>query len=206
MIHCTRAAALIALAMLTGCEGASVFSMLGSGMSIESTALESDARVTGNFTTAVYNFEDPNTLDVILIDGSVDDPHQAVHIQMYWRPRAGLTPLDDSATNAVVRYAIFDGEQVALYGGGGMLRPGNKPGGKTFRASLLNATMRLMDADESATGPVGFIALAEGGFTATRNDLRTTELVRAIQMKLKEKLGYPRFIGQADPDAPLAMR
>lgn len=197
---------LLALAPMVGCDSLSTFAMLGRDMSIQSAGVESPTVLDGQFDIAVYNFEDPNTVDVILIDGPEDAPRQAVHIQMYWRPRAGLTPLDDSATNAAVRYAIFDGDQVSLYGGGGMLRPGNKPGKSTFRASLVNASLRLMDAGEGAQGPVGFIALAEGSFSAKRDDLRTAELVRAIELKLKEQLGYPRFIGATETNEPLAAR
>jgi len=197
---------LLAIMPMFGCDSLTSFAMLGHDMTITSSGLESPVELTGDFSTAVYNYEDPNTLDVILIDGPEDNPRQAVHIQMYWKPRAGLTPLDDSATNAAVRYAIFEGDQIALYGGGGMLRPGGTPGKDDFRASLVNASLRLMDAGEGAQGPVGFIALAEGSFTAKRDDLRTAELVRKIELKLKEELGYPRFIGSVERAHPLVSR
>jgi len=196
----------VALAALTGCEGSGVFNMIGHDMRIESAEVGSDAAMSGRFNTVYYSYDDPDTLDVVMIAGPEDQPDQAVHIQMYWRPQAGLTPLDESATNAVVRYTIFGDGQAALYGGGGMLRPGSKPGEERSRASLANASLRLMDGEATAEGPVGDNAVAAGAFTATRDDLRTAELVRSIERRLKDQLGYPRFIGEGERVDPLASR
>jgi len=199
------AVALLGCAWLTGCGSADLFTV-AHRMQLESAEVGSDAVLAGRFDTVYYGYDDPDTVDVVLLAGPEESPDQAVHIQMYWQPRAGLTPLDDSATNAVVRYAVFDGDQVALYGGGGMLRPRSKPGKDRFRAALANASLRLVDADQTVFNPVGDNAVAAGAFTAVRDDLRTAELVRTIERQLKARLGYPRFIGDRGKEDPLASR
>lgn len=197
------AGAVVALALcVVGCEGPSIFPMSRGGVAIESAELNSDARIAGDFDIAVYGTDGPDSVSVILIAGTEDAPQQMVHIRMYWRPRGGLTPLDASATNAMIRYAVFGDGTVTLYGGGGMLRPGSKIGGQTFKASLVGASLRVMDSDDTEGAPVGQVALADGSFAAVRDDVRAGELVRKMQIALNKQLGYPRFVEEQEPGQP----
>ena len=159
-------------------------------LSVRSAELNNPTTITGDFNTAIYAVKDMQTLHVLLIDGTVDAPKQVVHIQMFWSPRAGRTPFDPSATNATVRYFVFDGDQVGCFGGGGLLRPGDTPGDATFRGTLRNATLRLMHASKDFDNPLGS-AVAAGSFTATRDDEKTLALVTKLQTLISGKLGYP---------------
>ncbi|MHB1156461.1 MAG: hypothetical protein ACYC26_06440 [Phycisphaerales bacterium] len=162
-------------------------------LSVRSAALDNTTTIQGNFDTAIYAVQDAQTLHVLLIDGPVDAPRQVVHIQMFWAPMAGKTPFDASATNASVRYIVFDGDKIGCYGGGGLLRPRQTPGDSTFHATLHNATLRLLSAGEGFENTLG-VAVAEGSFTAQRDDEKTLELVRKFQTMVSEKLGYPKMV------------
>lgn len=169
-------------------------------LSVFST-LNPETILTGQFDTALYSYTDKNTLDVILVEGSTDAPTQAVHIQMVWVPRPGRTPIDHRATNATIRYVIFSGEQTGVYAGAGYLFPTLKPGGDIFKANMKNSALRLKDATDGFDDRLG-LATAEGAFTAHRDDAGALQLLRAIQLKLTDDLGYPRFIDHTTPTNP----
>ncbi|MHC4994152.1 MAG: alanine/glycine:cation symporter family protein [Planctomycetota bacterium] len=189
---------LLGWAGLIGCEQSGELSVF--------STLNPNTVLTGQFDTALYSYSDNNTLDVILVEGPVDSPAQAVHMQMVWAPRPGRTPIDHRATNSTIRYIIFTGEQTGIYAGAGYLFPILKPGGETFKGSMRNSALRLKDATEGFEDRLG-LATAEGDFTAHRDDAAALQLLRSVQLRLANQLGYPRFIdtGGADDAAALAM-
>ena len=194
-----RSVGLIAVAIvMTGCTDVmdtTSFGGPGGALGLRAGSEEGDILLGGPFDLAVYSATDLETLEVMLIAGTEENPTQAVHIQMFWRPRAGKTPFDPSATNASVNYVVFEGEQAGVYGGGGMLRLGDRPGEPRFSGTLRNATLRLLDASEGfQPGQVGRRTVAAGGFTAQRDDQRTLELTRKISILLEQRLGYPRMV------------
>lgn len=163
-------------------------------LAIASTEIEDAPKLKSNFDLAYYSVEDTQTLHAVLISGSEEDPKQIVHIKMFWRPRAGKTPFDPTATNTTVRYVLMDGDQVAIYGGGGLMRPHELPGDDRWSATMLNATLRLMDQTKGFDAGLGHRALAEGSFTVERNELRTLELLRKMNAIVEDRLGYPRIV------------
>jgi len=48
-----------------------------------------DVRLTGRFDHAAYNFSDPQTAIVVMWEGDLEDPKQALVMRLLWRPRAG---------------------------------------------------------------------------------------------------------------------
>jgi hypothetical protein len=153
--------------------------------------------LSGQFDSAFCDYQDKDTVRIVLVAGPVDQPRQVMHIRMFYRPKAGKTPLDPQATNCVVRYVVFEGDQAGLYGGGGLVMPRWSPGSGTFSARLRNASLRLLDATEQFDPPTT-LAFAEGTFTATRDDKRTGELLGQATQLLSRRLGYPRF-ADAEP-------
>ena len=170
-----------------GCTG-------GGRLALRSTERDT-AVLVGNFNRGFYGFVDRNRVDVLLIDGDPDNPKQAVHLNMYWQPRAGKTPIDSNATNATINYIVFNPDGAGVYSGAGFLLPQTDPGESTLRADVLEASLRLMDASESFADPLG-LTTASGGFTARRNDLATQRALRQIRVLLGDKLGYPRLVGR----------
>ncbi len=149
--------------------------------------------LTGDFTTAIYNFSDNNTLSIILLEGTEQKPTQLVHVQMLWLPVAGKTPIDLLATNATINYVVFTGQGAGVYRGAGFLFPKNSPGGSSFTADLKSSSMRLLDASPTFIDRLG-LSKATGSFTATRDDAQALRLLRLMQTQLHEQLGYPSFV------------
>ncbi|QNN23135.1 hypothetical protein HED60_12930 [Planctomycetales bacterium ZRK34] len=182
--------ALLSLALLSGLL--TLGGCAGGTLAVRSTGEEA-AELTGNFTTAVYSYDDLNNLDVLLIEGEPESPTQAVHIRMYWQPRAGRTPIDVRATNATINYVVFTGQGAGVYSGAGFLFPKNNPGGGTFTASLRSTAVRLLDASGNFADRLGR-ADATGSFSAKRDDDATQRLLRTVEVYLRNQLGYPRFV------------
>ena len=130
----------------------------------------------------------------MLLEGDEDNPTQAVHVTMHWVPRAARTPIDARATNATIRYILFSEQGAGIYGGGGFLYPTSTPGGGTLAAQVRNSSLRLQDASAGFEDRFG-LASATGGFRAKRDDLRALRLVRRLEVRLHERLGYPRLVG-----------
>ena len=188
---CFAAIAVLASMMVAGGCG-------GHGRLALRSELRSGNVLTGDFTTAVYAFDDRNNVDVVLIEGTAEQPTQAVHIRMHWEPRAGRTPIDENATNATVRYIVFTGDGAGVYSGSGFLFPESNIGGGSFRGELRETAMRLADASENFSDRLG-LAHATGGFRAKLDEAAASRLLRQIQLQLKEKLGYPRFVMADSP-------
>jgi hypothetical protein len=170
------------------------FAMPRGDLAVRSVGPEEQTASRGRFDTAVYSVEDAETVHLLLIDGSEAAPSQVVHVKMFWRPRAGRTPFDPTATNTTVRYVVFEGDHVGVYGGGGLLRPHDLPGDERWGATLLNATLRLLDRSEGYEPALGDLVIAEGAIKAERDELRTLTLLRKITARVEDRLGYPRLV------------
>lgn len=183
---------LLALLVLTGCAG---------GRLALRSAERQEQVLVGNFTQSIYGFDDRNTLHVLLIEGDPADPQgpsQAVHVEMYWAPRAGRTPIDPLATNSVIRYIVFTGEGAGVYGGAGYLFPLSKPGGGNFRGEVRSSSLRLQDASAGFADRLG-LATATGEFLAQRDDLGAQRLLRQLRLQIHERLGYPKLVWADEP-------
>lgn len=155
----------------------------------------------GSFETAVYRYESENTLDVLLIDGTPDDPVQVVHIRMLWLPAARRTPLSARATNATVRYVVFTGKAAGIYEGAGFLQPRSTVGDRLFRGELRSSDLRLTDHTFNFRDRLG-AALAAGTFEARHDELAAQRLMRHLRLKLRQELGFPRFVEADVPPTP----
>jgi len=189
---------LLAVLMLTGCT--SWTSVQVSDLAIQSQA-DASLAVEGNFEQAVYGMLDRDTLTIVLIDGPIESPRQAVTIRMFWKPKAGKTPISPAATNATVHYMVFTDDAsspeggVAIYSGAGYLFPRDEPGEVSFAASLWDSTVLLKDqsqAYEDLLGP----ARISGNFTATLNDTEMNQLLNHLNRIVAERLGYPRLVNE----------
>jgi hypothetical protein len=183
---------MLLLTLTVACLASTACSSRGGALAIRSE-LERDIVLAGDFTTGVYSIDDRNQVDVVLVEGPMDAPTQAIHIRMYWMPRAGRTPLDLSATNAVVRYVVFAGDATGVYSGSGFLFPDAKPGKADFSGVLRDTALRLADATPNFADRLG-LARATGEFTVSLDEAATHQLLRQIEVTLTERLGYPRFV------------
>ena len=150
------------------------------------------------FGQVLYRYESDSNLTILLFDGPADDPTRVAVLSMFWRPRAGSTPVDRTATNVVVRYLNFDpaaGDDDALgvYAGAGFMRVYSDPAAGALDGTLFDADLRLIDRSETFTDRLGRTALA-GSFEARRDDARVTTILRRLNLRVSEALGYPRLV------------
>ena len=104
--------------------------------------------------TAVYAHADGgDTLFIVsdrspeeLLDGRIDQG-QILVLELLWRPRAGATPVDATATNMSVRHLIVSGDAIGLYGGSGFARLTGDPGDDRVRVKLLRSTIQLLETN-----------------------------------------------------------
>ncbi len=155
----------------------------------------------GDFTRGYYRFENQNTVTVVLIQGPDDAPERIAAIEMFWKARAGLTPIDRTATNALVRFFEFrdteaEPNTVGVYAGAGFMRLHDNPAVGQVDGNLWDADLRLTDRSEAYTDRLGGAVLA-GSFTAERNDARVTTILRELNQQLEARLGYPRLVEQS---------
>jgi len=151
----------------------------------------SDAVLAPRFVTAIYAYTDDNTVDIILSDLSEQEllamsrdellrtRGNIMHIHQFFRPVAGRTALDPTASNTTVRHIVLAGGEIGVYGGGGLLLPGDNPGDRRYTFRVSDATMRLLDATPGFQDRLGGSSLSGGG-SATRNDDRAIAMTRLV--------------------------
>lgn len=168
---------------------------------------DASIELTDRSTTAIYRLDDQNTLTVLLIQGPADAPERVVELRMFWKSRAGLTPLDRTATNTVVRFFEFRDEaeepqSLGLYAGAGFMRLQDNPAGGEFEATLWDSDVRLSDRSADFTDRIGRGVLA-GSFSAVRDDAEVTHVMHELNQLVTERLGYPRLVlwPRRQPDA-----
>lgn len=115
-----------------------------------------------NLRTRVYAFHDENTADIYLTD--LPDAQLTaffeknadwsqisgtiVHIHLFLDPKPGKTPIEPTAANASIRYAIISNGQIGIYDGAGFMLPGKKPGKDSINGSFKAAPLRLTRASD----------------------------------------------------------
>jgi len=162
---------------------------------------DTGGQLQGGFGTGIYSLDDKNNLTAVLFDGPQENPTQAVVIRMFWKPRAGRTPIDSNATNATIHYIIFTGEGnrvTGIYSGAGYVYPNSKTGEDPLAAGVWQASLRLADKSETFQDRLGQ-AMVKGKFTARRDATAVQQAIRQINVLVRERLGYPRLV-DADSD------
>jgi hypothetical protein len=179
------------LALTTGCSKAwfqtGPLSGITGGTGITTTSVATGAFISPTFGTAVYRFIDENTADVYLTDIPLarladesdtlsDVTGSIVHVHVFLTPKAGRTPIDQTATNATVRHVIFAGGSdvgnaapaQGIYSGAGFVLT------STIGKTSLNGSIREVSARLSAGSPAFADALGpsmiRGSFSAALDD------------------------------------
>ena len=159
----------------------------------------------------VYSHDPHGSTSFFLSDVPVDDllsgaitEGQIVHIDLLWRPKAGATPMDASATNACIRYVIIANGEVGIYGGAGFAQPRGAPGDDTLKLTLRDATIRLLESTDGFTDPLSPARLT-GNITAKLDPKLSRKMHRAVTQLVTNALGRRRFVnadrGESAPDA-----
>ncbi len=156
----------------------------------------------GDFDTAYYGNADDNTVTFVLIDGPEADPTQAVIVRLFWRPRAGRTPLEETATNCTITYLVFADDpdddrrnpgQLGLYSGAGFLYLDGKPGPASLAADMWEAALNLETRSDRFVDLLGEANLT-GSFKAQRDPGKVNALLADLNRRIYERLGFPRMV------------
>ncbi|XAL99071.1 hypothetical protein OT109_15990 [Phycisphaeraceae bacterium D3-23] len=190
-------AVLLALPLFVGCSAVGV---RGSALAVTSRD-DAGSRLQGDFDTAYYAFDGENAVTVVLIAGPEEAPTQAAAIRLFWTPRAGKTPLSEDATNATVQYIVFADRrteagfyrEVGVYSGAGFLYLDETPGSSQLNGSLWQADLLLADRSERFKDLLGLSRIA-GSFTARRDEQKVNQLLRQLNSRVTDRLGYPRLV------------
>ena len=179
---------IVALCLSSGCTG-------GGRLGIWSEA-DPDRTVQGDFETGIYRLDDNSQFTALLLQGSVDNPSQALVLRMFWQPTAGSTPLDPDATNVSIRYVLFGGpglDQVAIYQGGGYAYPKQSLGAALLSVTIEQANLHFFDASKGFEDPLGASG-ASGRVSLRRDDGAILEAIRRLNLQITKRLGYPRLV------------
>lgn len=188
------ALALLACLACLGCA------RLGIGQTGGKLAIRSQAELKtvlqSGFETGLYRFDDKNNATIVLFNGPPENPAQAVTIRLFWQPRGGKTPIDQTATNATIHYVIFTGapaQQAGVYSGAGFVYPKNSPGGARLQGSVWEADLVLQDSSSGFKDLLGQAKLT-GSFAVRRDDAGTLGAIRRLELMVRQRLGYPRLV------------
>lgn len=193
------------LPMVSGCAGAGLRRPSGS---LVTQSSDGSKAVAPTYTTAVHAATDVAAAEVYLTDLPIDrvlDPRDdlsglsgsLVQIRLFIVPRAGSTPIGDTACNITMRHVVLSASssdaapEIGVYGGGGFLLPSGEPGDTSLSGSMAEVTLRLLD---STSGFVDLLGPAEafGSFTS-KDDVKT---VRGLSSRLQ------RLLARAESPAP----
>ena len=138
-------------------------------------SLETGAVLTGDLPTRVYVSQDEDSADFYMTNlpesvwnsgADVSDMSgMIVHVHMFLRPKAGRTPIEDTASTSVVRVIVLAKGEIGVYGGGGFFVNDGRPGGKNYSGSVRNGTLRLVSATggfQDRLGPSAFAGEVSG--------------------------------------------
>ena len=168
-------------------------------------------RLAGDFDAAYYSYQDENSVTFVLLDGPEANPDQAAVLRLFWRPRAGRTPLESTATNVTIQYLVFadrggnpDDAEVGVYAGAGFLMPGQKPGPAKLSAEVWDANLQLDTRSDQFRDLLGLATLT-GSFTATRDEAKVNDLLNTLTRQVSARLGFPRLVRTDAPTPALPL-
>ena len=175
-------------ALLAGCSG-------GGKLSIHSEDVTGLVIKTG-FEKGLYRLESQGNVTMLLYDGLLDRPAQAMTIRLLWQPKNARTPFDADATNATIRHAVFTDDlsgKIGIYNGAGYVYLRGKVGGRYLKASVWHANLRLTDAGEGFVSTLGKASLS-GNFAVIRNDQAVQQALHQLSVLATNRLGYPQYV------------
>ena len=189
--------ALAALVTLSGCAGlGSGGGGWGSGRSVGTGRILSEAesrRLDLRLPERAVIVHDRNTADVYLTDLSPatldriaegrlgpDVSGTLVHVHIFLSPRAGRTPIADTAASATARIVVVARGRVGVYDAAGFLMPGDSLRKGHAAGTLRNAPTRLTRATEGFDDLLG-PSRTEIRFGARPDQAAAERIARAVR-------------------------
>jgi len=174
--------------LLVGCNAGSKITILG--VSSPNIIIKS------GFESGLYRFSDMNNLTVMLYDGKLTKPDQALVIHTQWIPANASTPITSEATNATFRYINFGGDDkknVAMYRGAGYLYPNSTLGQDRLNASVWQASLRITYSSKGLEEHFDQAQL-HGNFTAEYDPGAMNQAMSQLRRRVGQMLGGPPYV------------
>jgi hypothetical protein len=186
MMGSVRVMLVALIALIGGCSAAYTLGLPASGTIVVESLHEEPLTISGRYSTAVFTDASRVETSMFLSDTPLDaiasgaaGEAQVLHLELLWEPRAGSTPMEASATNVSIRYFIFSGGEVGVYGGAGFAMPHGSVSGDSITITLRDASLKLM---ESSPGFNDLLTPARlsGSFTAVRDHSSARQAQRIV--------------------------
>lgn len=179
-------------AMTLACGGCGIWS---SGGSARLKSSLNGSTLSTNLPSRVYADQGLDSADMYMTDlpasvwtAGADVSNMSgvlVHVHMFLRPKAGKTPIEDTASTAVIRYVILAKGEIGVYGGGGFFVNDGTPGDSKFSGGVRNGSMRLVSATSGFVDRLGPCTFA--GTISGKKDAKTAEeMERAMRALIGE--------------------
>lgn len=155
-----------------------------------SGSLKATGETTGNtlaphLDTIAYIDRGQGEADVYLTDLTSDELDPAtpldeltgsiIHIKLFLKPKAGRTPIEPTASSAMVRQLVLANGAIGLYGGGGFIFQRGSAGDRSVGGSIANATLKLVRSTPDFADQLGTVDFT-GSFTARLNPEQAEQL------------------------------
>jgi hypothetical protein len=177
------------IAALPGCG------TFGGGGTTRLRSLENGSEMTADLPARVYKSQGNDNADFFMTDlpesvwnGGADVSEVSgiiLQVHMFLRPKAGRTPIADTASTCVVRCVVLAKGEIGVYGGGGFFVNSGLPGGETFGGSVRNGTLRLMSATGGFQDRLGPCSVA-GAISGKKDEKTAGAMWRAMNALVGE--------------------
>ncbi|HMN95416.1 MAG TPA: hypothetical protein PKC43_04295 [Phycisphaerales bacterium] len=201
------AAAAVALGACSAPAGKGSVALTGQGRdpAVLKGSFQLAAYAVGPIQTSVYMTDLP--IDTLVGDEPITG--QIVHVELLWKPIAGRTPVESTATNASIRHVVFAAGEVGVYGGAGFVSVRGTPGTSQLSLRIYDASMALL---ESTPGFVDVLtpAMLDGRVVAIASEERTLRVRRVVSQLVTNAFGETRIVrgsadDLADPDLQIGL-
>lgn len=156
--------------------------------------------LSADFSTVVFDFERGSDASFYLTDVDPDalargnvDAGQVLHVELLWTPKAGRTPMDDSATNVTLRHVVIVDGEVGVYIGTGFARVGGDLLGDEASLSIRASTMRLQESTPGFADALG-VASIRGTLRAARDASEARQIHRGASRLVSRALGGAHWV------------
>ena len=158
-------------------------------------SVEGKGELRFNLPPRVYTGRDADTVDVYMTDlpdtvwtagADVSDMEGVlVHVHMFIRPKAGRTPIADTASTSTIRCIVLATGEIGVYAGGGFFVNSSEVGKQTFTGDVRNATLRLMSATGGFNDRLG-VSMFSGAVSGKLDNATAEAMDRAMRALIAE--------------------
>ena len=128
-----------------------------------------------------------------------------LHAQLLWVPKPGTTPIDPTATNVTLRWIVFAGGEVGVYGGAGFCWPDGEIGEDPVTLDIEASTLSLIASTPDFVDQASPASIS-GRFRAPYRPAAALEMRQRVSRLVTEAVGRAYWVDAAPSRRHLAFR